>query len=92
MAVSIPDTIGGTSTTMQIECEIKKVTKTSILCLSFCDIYYKEFFKRARWRNGLACFQEWLCYLQGPGFESHLRQWSFSPVTRFLHSTIESKR
>ena len=27
---------------------------------------------RSRWRNGLARLQQWLCYLQGPGFESHL--------------------
>ena len=29
------------------------------------------------WRNGLARLQQWLCYLQGPGFESHLRPVEF---------------
>ena len=43
---------------------------------------------RSRWCNGLACLQQWLCYLQGPGFESHLRQVEFfacnkvSPLNR----------
>ena len=26
----------------------------------------------SRWRNGLERLQQWLCYLQGPEFESHL--------------------
>ena len=26
----------------------------------------------SRWRNGLARLQQWPCYLQGTGFESHL--------------------
>ena len=30
-----------------------------------------------RWCNGLARLQQWLCYLQGPGFESHLRPVEF---------------
>ena len=25
----------------------------------------------------LACLQQWLCYLQGPGFETTYNQWSF---------------
>ena len=32
---------------------------------------------RARWHTGLARLQQWLCYLQGPGFESHLRPVEF---------------
>ena len=32
---------------------------------------------RARWGNGLASLQQWLCYLQEPGFESHLRPVEF---------------
>ena len=31
----------------------------------------------SRWRNGLACLQQWLCYLQGPGFKSNLRPLEF---------------
>ena len=27
---------------------------------------------RSRWRNGLARLQQWSCYLQEPGFKSHL--------------------
>ena len=27
----------------------------------------------SRWCNGLERLQQWSCYLQGPGFESHLR-------------------
>ena len=27
--------------------------------------------------NGLAYLQQWLCYLQGPGFESNLRPVEF---------------
>ena len=43
----------------------------------------------SRWRNGLARLQQWLCYLQGRGFESHLRPvdfffWNkFSPLTNW---------
>ena len=33
--------------------------------------------KVARWGNGLACLQQWLCYLKGPGFESHLQPVEF---------------
>ena len=29
------------------------------------------------WRNGLAREQQWLRYLQGPGFKSHLRPVEF---------------
>ena len=32
---------------------------------------------RARWCNGLACLQQWPCYRQRPGFESHLRPVEF---------------
>ena len=42
---------------------------------------------RSRWCSSLARLQQWPCYLQGSGFESHLRPVEFSPVTRFLHST-----
>ena len=41
----------------------------------------------SRWCNGLARWQQWLCYLQGPEFESHLRPVDFfscnkvSPLT-----------
>ena len=31
----------------------------------------------SRLSNGLARLQHWLCYLQGPGFESHLRPVDF---------------
>ena len=29
------------------------------------------------WCNGLACLQQWSCYLQGPEFRSHLRPVEF---------------
>ena len=35
------------------------------------------FIYRSRWRSGLARLQQWPCYLQGPGFESHLRPVEF---------------
>ena len=31
----------------------------------------------SRWCNGLERLQQWSCYLQGPGFESHLRPVEF---------------
>ena len=38
-----------------------------------------------------SAFKLWLCYLQRPGFMFYLLPVEFfSPVTRFLHSTIES--
>ena len=43
--------------------------------------------------NGLEHSQQWQCYLQGPGLKSHTYdQWSVSPVTGFLHSTIPMLR
>ena len=36
----------------------------------------------SRWRNGLVFLQQWLCYLQGPWFESHLRPVEFSPAKK----------
>ena len=41
-------------------------------------VILKELPTRARWRNGLERLQQWQCYLQGPGFESHLRPVEFS--------------
>ena len=35
------------------------------------------FRRGARWCSGLARWQQWLCYLRGPGFESHLRPVEF---------------
>ena len=47
-------------------------------------------YEHSRWHSGLAHLQQWLFYLQGPGFESHLRPVDFFlPVTRFLYSTIK---
>ena len=31
----------------------------------------------SRWCSGLERLQQWPCYLQGPGFESHLRPVEF---------------
>ena len=45
-----------------------------ILCLSRLQGSQNT---RSRWRNGLARLQQWPCYLQGPGFESHLRPVEF---------------
>ena len=41
---------------------------------------------RSRWRRGLVRLQQWSYYLQGPGFESHLRPVEFFSCIRFLHS------
>ena len=46
-----------------------------------------DIIKQSRWRNGLARLQQWLCYLQEPGFEPHLWPMEFficnqvSPLT-----------
>ena len=37
----------------------------------FC-IFLAHWNKGLGWHNGLGCLQIWLCYLQGPGLESHL--------------------
>ena len=41
-----------------------------------------HFTTRARWGNGLAHLQQWLCCLHGPGFESHLRPVEFFPCNK----------
>ena len=52
---------------------------------------------RSRWRNGLARLQQWLCYLQGPGFKSHLQLVEFflfcnkvSPLNNRTVTTLTS--
>ena len=66
-----------------------------IIFFTLCDTLYTVIINNnylvlwSRWCNGLAYLQQWLCYLKGPGLSPIYNQWSFSPVTRFLHSTIK---
>ena len=41
--------------------------------------------------NDFAGLQQWLCYLQGTEFESHLRPGELSPVIRFLHTPNQTQ-
>ena len=48
---------------------------------------------RSRWCNGLACLQQWPCYLQGSGFKSHLRSMKFfacNKVSSLNNQTLTS--
>ena len=51
--------------------------KPFTIMLHFLSVYFNGVTIRARWRNGLARLQQWQCYLQGPGFESHIRPVDF---------------
>ena len=51
---------------------------------------FTQLTQRSRWRNGLSCLPQWPSYLQGPGFESHLRPVEFfARNIRFHHSPID---
>ena len=50
---------------------------------NFCHFPYYDLYFRSRWRNGLVRLQQSPCYLQGPGFESHLR-----PVEFFAYNKV----
>ena len=49
----------------------------------------REHTPKARWRNGLARWSTSHAIWKDPGSNPTYDQWSFSPVTRFLHSLIE---
>ena len=53
------------------------ITSVALLVINLDYFSLHVYNTRARWRNGLARLQQWLCYLQGPGFESHLRPVKF---------------
>ena len=60
-----------------METKIFLFVSNLVLAFDLSDVPPKAFKTRARWRNGLAHFQQRLCYLQGPGFESHLQPLEF---------------
>ena len=55
----------------KLEHYINKYSKQGKLLMKF-------YWRRSRWRNGLARLQQWPCYLLGPGFKSHLWLVKFS--------------
>ena len=62
-------------------CFLHSITRASLCSVMICelvllpqcpDTYGCNWALRSRWCNGIARLQQRLCYLQGPGFKSHL--------------------